>query len=224
MSGDQWSKAVITRQNLDNSRWEELLSELNKLDVTVRSKGRWLDDNSIPRDQSWSNFSESQMDWKVPWHNSTADTQRSVANNNLSLVRLLGNLILNLHLRNLSNPIPTRIDLGPSSRERLALLLGQELSEALLLSHDGVGVVVELLCALGVRSLAPCRERGAGGLDGVVEVFLGRDWDLWVLLFGGWVDAVAGGLAVDQLAVDDVLECGEVESHDCSFVSCSVCV
>lgn len=33
--GDPWTEVVITAQDLDNSRWEELLSKLDQLNVAI---------------------------------------------------------------------------------------------------------------------------------------------------------------------------------------------
>lgn len=217
MGGHPWTKVVITGKTLNNSWWEELLCELSELQTTVWSERRRLHDDGAASHDRWSDLSTSKVDWEIPWNDSSANTQWYLADENLALWSILNLLILKLHLCDLSEPEPSTHNLSLSSSDWLSLLLSQELREALLLSHDSISEVVQLLGALLWGGVLPCLESLARVLDGIVKVLLGCDWYSWVLLLGCWVDTVAGGFALYGLAVDDILEGGEIESHDCGL-------
>ena len=217
MGSHPWTKVVIARKTLDNSWWEELLGELSNLQATVWSEWRWLHDDRATSHDSWSDLSTGKVDWEVPWNDSSANTKWHLADENLALWSILNLLVLELHLSDLSEPEPATHNLPLGSSNWLSLLLSQELSKTLLLSHNSVGEVIQLLGALLWGGVLPGVESLAGIFDGIVKVLLGCDWDGWVLLLGRWVDAVAGGLSLHGLAVDDVLEGGKIKSHDCGL-------
>ena len=98
------------------------------------------------------------------------------------------------------------VDLGLHGRDGLADVAHLELGELLPVRDDRVGERVEKARALGRRRLAPrAAERGAGGLDGAVDVLLAGHRGAAEHLAGGGLDEVAklAGRGLDGLAADE---------------------
>lgn len=66
MGSQPWTEIVIAREDLDDTRREELLSELTELEIAVRSERRGLDDDGVACEDRWSNLATRKMDGEVP--------------------------------------------------------------------------------------------------------------------------------------------------------------
>ena len=112
-------------------------------------------------------------------------------------------------------------DLTQSVGEHLAVLLGDDRGNFLLASVENLAEGEENRCALGQRGVAPAREGGLGGGNGVVENLRTGEIDsLGDLAGGGVVDiARALGRAFPELSVNPV---SDARGHDSCFRVCWV--
>lgn len=60
-----WSESVITANSLDNTWWEDALSDLNHLEGGVWGEWRWLNDDSVASQNSGEKLSERENDGEV---------------------------------------------------------------------------------------------------------------------------------------------------------------
>ena len=112
-------------------------------------------------------------------------------------------------------------DLAERIREHLAVLLSDDRGHFFLTSVENLAEGEEDRCALGQRGIAPAREGGLGGGNGVVENLRTGEIDsLGDLAGGGVVDiARALGRAFPELSVNPV---SDARGHDSCFRVCWV--
>jgi hypothetical protein len=107
MGSQPRTKVVVTGDDLNDTRREELLSELTELEIAVGSEWRWLDDDGVTGEESRSDLAAGKMDGEVPGNDADDETKGSVADDNLLAVIFLNNLLLDLKLGQLSEPFDT---------------------------------------------------------------------------------------------------------------------
>jgi hypothetical protein len=93
---------------------------------------------------------------------------------------------------------------------RLSLLLGQQPCKFLLVSLQCLPKCSQFLCSFLHTRLTPFLKSFSGSSDGGVDILGSGDRDFREGLLGCGVDAMAGGGCGAGLAVDGVVECGEV--------------
>ena len=88
------AEVVATGEHLNDTRWEELLSELTELQVAVGGERRRLDDDRVAGENRGTNLAAGKVDREVPGHNAYDETQRRVAlDGDLSVIFLNGFLL-----------------------------------------------------------------------------------------------------------------------------------
>lgn len=65
VSSEHWTEGVITANGLNNTRWEDILGNLDDLECGVRGERAGLDDDGVTSQDSWEDLSEGQNDGKV---------------------------------------------------------------------------------------------------------------------------------------------------------------
>ena len=104
MTGEHGAKVVAAGQDLNDTRWEELLSKLAELQVAVGGEWRRLDDDGVAGKNRRTNLAEGEVNREVPGNNTHDETERSVSlNGHLGIVFLDG-LFLELELVEGSQP------------------------------------------------------------------------------------------------------------------------
>ena len=105
-------------------------------------------------------------------------------------------------------------ELGLRRGDRLADVARLELGQLVAVRLERVGERVQKAGALVCRGLPPVAvERGAGGLDRAVDLGLARELRGSEGLARGRLDQVAGGRALDDLAVDEEPELVRRDGH-----------
>lgn len=107
MTGEHGSQVVATRQYLNDTGREELLSKLTKLQVTVGSEWGWLDDDRVAGKNRRTDLAQGKVDREVPGDDTHDETKRCVSLNGHLGVVFMDGLFLELKLVKGSQPSGT---------------------------------------------------------------------------------------------------------------------
>lgn len=97
---------------------------------------------------------------------------------------------------------------------RLARLLAEQRDEFLGMLAEEVGEFQQQLLSLLEWRVPPSRECLLSSHDGIVEVLVGRNWDVPKLLAGSRVHAMVDILATSLLAIDGVVKLLEIQGRN----------
>lgn len=82
--GDVWvtahggTEVVVAANNLENTRRQDLLGELGKLEGGVGCERRRLDDHAVTGHECWCNLARGENEGEVPWADGSTDTKGRV--------------------------------------------------------------------------------------------------------------------------------------------------
>jgi hypothetical protein len=112
MGSEPWAEIVITTEHLDDTRREELLGQFTHLQVAVRGERRWLDDDRVTGEHGRGDLASSKVYGEVPWHDTDADAERGISDDDLLSLILLNDLLLELQLGERSQPVDSSLGLA----------------------------------------------------------------------------------------------------------------
>ena len=200
------AQIISTTECLKNTWGEILLSKFRELQVTVRSEGRWFDNEGIARQERWADLSNCQHYWEIPWHDSTSNSQGHVSVDDLPFLCVFEDFFRQVQVSCALERQHRCVDFRGSLGERFSLLSYQEMSKLVPMTGNPVGKGDEGLATLFKGNVFPLLESSPCVDDGIVDVLLRRDWNLSIWLCGGGVDAVTGCRRRGQLAIDNIAE------------------
>lgn len=90
------AQVIITAQRLHNTRREEVLRQLNKLQTRVGREGRRLDDDGVTGEHGGRELLDGERDGEVPWDDAHGDTDGGVADDDLAFGVVLHDLVFDL--------------------------------------------------------------------------------------------------------------------------------
>lgn len=216
--GEHGSKVVVTTNGLDDTWWEDALSEFDELEGGVWSVWRGLHDDGVSSEEGWDDLAHRQDNWEVPWANGTNNTERSVSGDDGLLV------ILSALFRDGQAVVPVE---PARNAHRLQLrdllwlssLLAKQARHLVGVCEQDLLVLAEQLLSLLKWSVLPGLESLLGVGHGLVDIFLASDGYRPVLLASGRVDSEVLVFTSAKLAVDDVVELVPLDAavfrHDC---------
>src|SRR5436190_5294131 len=211
---------VAARDDVEHALGQELGGDLGELDGRDRRRRGRLQDDRVAGGERRADLPDGHHQRVVPRRDLADDADRLAADpGRVALDVLAGRLALEVarRAREEAQVVDHERDLVVLERvDRLAGVGGFELRDLVGALLDRVGELQQGERALAGRGGAPPGvERGAGCLDGTIDVGLGGGGDLGDLLTGGGVEdgvgaALFGG---DELAVDEVLKRGGGGAH-----------
>jgi len=209
--GDQSrSEAGITSKSLDNTRWEDLLGKLDKLEGGIGRERRWFDYYAVASKKGWDDLANGEDQGEVPWADTGNDTKRHISGGDDLVV------VLNLLFWDGQGEVEAKeqadtLDFVVGEGFGLATLGLHKLGEFLLVPTIQVHVLLDQLLALLEGGLRPRGEGLVGSLHSFLDIVLAGNWDIPELLLGGGVDTIVLLLGADVLAIDNVVEGAEID-------------
>lgn len=201
-----WAKALVTTQQLQNTRREDLCPQLCDLDQGIGGEWRRLHDDRVASQHTRAYLAYAYEQRPVPRDNGTPDTDGPVSDNSSALGRILDRLVEDAQVSSPAEVGNAVLDLHVRRGDGLAAFRDQEVADLHLVRLYGVGEQVEVGGALVPGLLAPCREGGAGGRYGLVDLRLAREGDIGQGLLRAGVLPVAGSLGGGEFAIYDICE------------------
>jgi len=111
MCREPGTEAIITTQDLENTRGKNLESQLSELEATIWRERGWLNDDGIASEECRSDLPASQLHGEVPRDNSNRNTERSVSNKDFFLIVFFQDFLFDFNSGKRSDEVDTSSDL-----------------------------------------------------------------------------------------------------------------
>lgn len=170
--GEQGAKALITTQRLEDTRRQDLGTQLGDLEVGVGSKRRGLRDNHVASHDTGADLAHAEKDGPVPGDNSGAHTEGTVPDDGGALGSVLDHLVWDAQGGGDAEVADGELHLHVGRVEGLAGLGDQEVPDLVVVRLHGVGELLEVRGTLVPGLGAPCWEGGTGSCHGLVDLLL----------------------------------------------------
>ena len=104
MSGDFRTQTIVPTQDLNDTRWEELLSKFHQFQPAVRREGGGLDDDDVPSQHGGSDFPHCELDGEVPGHDGAYHAEGRVARYDCAFFGVVDDLFWKYEFRGFGEP------------------------------------------------------------------------------------------------------------------------